>query len=63
MHKTIIIYRQGGNEKKVGKVMKNELPKVKDFLRGDESKNPFEKGYKPKLTVFTVNKKTDLKFF
>ena len=61
--KTIIIYRQGGNEKQVEKVMKNELPKIKDFLSGDESKNPFEKGYKPKLTVFTVNKKTDLKFF
>ena len=60
---TIIIYRQGGNEKQVEKVMKIELPKIKDFLSGDESKNPLEKGYKPKLTIFTVNKKTDLKFF
>ena len=60
---TIIMYRQGGNEKQVEKIMRNELPKILDFLSGDESKCPFKKEYKPKLTVFTVNKKTDLKFF
>ena len=60
---TIIIYRQGGNDKQVEKIMKNELPKILEFLSGEENKNTFEKGYKPKLTMFTVNKKTDLKFF
>ena len=60
---TIIVYRQGGNDKQVEKIMKNELPKILDFLSGEESRNAFEKDYKPKLTVFTVNKKTDLKFF
>jgi hypothetical protein len=60
---TIIIYRQGGNDKQVEKIMKNELPKILDFLSGEEDRNAFEKNYKPKLTVFTVNKKTDLKFF
>jgi aubergine-like protein len=59
---TIIIYRQGGNDKQVEKVMKNELPKIVDFLSGDETKG-YQKEYKPKLTVFTVNKKTDMKFF
>ena len=59
---TIIIYRQGGNDKQVEKVMKNELPKIIDFLSGDETKG-YKKDYKPKLTVFTVNKKTDMKFF
>ena len=61
--KTIIVYRTGGNDKQVEKVMRNELPKLLDYLSGDESKNPYKKEYKPKLSFFTVNKKTDLKFF
>ena len=60
---TIIIYRQGGNDKQVEKIMRNELPKILELLSGDENKNTYAKGYKPKLTMFTVNKKTDLKFF
>ena len=54
----IIIYRQGGNEKQTEKIIRNELPKILGLLDGE-----YEKDYKPKLTVFTVNKKTDLKFF
>lgn len=44
--------------------MKNELPKILEFLDGNANDNnlAFEKGYKPKITMFTVNKKTDLKF-
>ena len=60
---TIIIYRQGGNEKQTEKIIRNELPKILELLCGEEDKNAYEKDYKPKLTVFTVNKKTDLKFF
>ena len=54
----VIIYRQGGNEKQTEKIMRNELPKILGLFNGE-----YEKDYKPKLTVFTVNKKTDLKFF
>ena len=61
--KTIIVYRQGGNNKQVEKIMKTELPKIEELLSGKEGGNVYEKGYNPKLTVFTVNKNTDLKFF
>ena len=61
--KTLIVYRTGGNDKQVEKIMRNELQKLLDFLSGDENNSPYEKGYKPKLSFFTVNKKTDLKFF
>ena len=54
----VIIYRQGGNEKQTEKIMRNELPKILGLFNGE-----YEKDYKPKVTVFTVNKKTDLKFF
>ena len=60
---TIIVYRQGGNDKQTEKIMKNELPNILDLFSGDENKCAYEKNYKPKLTMFTVNKKTDLKFF
>ena len=53
----VIIYRQGGNEKQTEKMMKFELPKILKAF--DEYKD----NYKPKLTIFGVNKKTDLKFF
>ena len=53
----VIIYRQGGNEKQTEKMMKFELPKIlKAFYE-------YKDKYKPKLTIFGVNKKTDLKFF
>ena len=60
---TIIIYRQGGNDKQTEKIIRNELPKILELFNGDENKLCYEKGYKPKITIFTVNKKTDLKFF
>ena len=55
---SIIIYRQGGNEKQTEKLIKTELPKIVEIFKGG-----YENGYKPKLTIFSVNKKTDLKFF
>ena len=55
---SIIIYRQGGNEKQTEKLIKNELPKIVEIFNGG-----FKPDYKPKLTVFSVNKKTELKFF
>ena len=54
---TIIIYRQGGNEKQNEK-LRAELDKIVSLLSGG-----YEKDYKPKLSIFSVNKKTDLKFF
>ena len=60
--KTVIIYRQGGNEKQTEKIIRNELPKILSLFNGNE-KDDLYKNEKPKLTVFTVNKKTDLKFF
>ena len=55
--KTVIIYRQGGNEKQTEKIMRFDLPKIiKTF-------EEYKQNYKPNLTVFGVNKKTDLKFF
>ena len=55
--RTVIIYRQGGNEKQTEKIMKFELPKILDAF------DKYKDNYKPKLTIFGVNKKTDLKFF
>jgi len=54
---TVIIYRQGGNEKQTEKIIRFELPKI---TKGFEE---YRENYKPKITVFGVNKKTDLKFF
>ena len=51
----IIIYRQGGNEKQTENVMRTEIPIIEKAI--------FNNNYKPKLTIFSVNKKTDLKFF
>ena len=55
--KIVIIYRQGGNEKQTERIIKNELPKI---IKGFED---YKQNYSPKLSVFGVNKKTDLKFF
>lgn len=54
----IIIYRQSGNERQTEKLIKTELPQIIELLEGG-----YEKDYKPNLTVFGVNKKTELKFF
>ena len=55
--KSVIIYRQGGNERQTEKIMKFELPKIM------KSFEEYKENYKPKLSIFGVNKKTDLKFF
>ena len=55
---TVIIYRKGGNEKQIEKIVRNELPIITEFFSG-----VYEDNYKPKLTIFSVNKKTELKFF
>ena len=55
--KSVIIYRQGGNERQTEKIMKFDIPKIiKSF-------EDYKENYKPKLSIFGVNKKTDLKFF
>jgi hypothetical protein len=56
--KTVIIYRSGGNEKQIDRLMKDEIPTIKEFFEGG-----YEKNYKANLAVFSVNKRTDLKFF
>ena len=58
---SIIIYRQGGNEKQTERLMRNELPKILKLFGGEDE--GYEKDYKPKLSIFSVNKKTELKFF
>ena len=55
---SVIIYRQGGNEKQTEKLIRLELPYISELFDGG-----YEADYKPKLTIFSVNKKTDLKFF
>ena len=55
--KSVIIYRQGGNERQTEKIIRFDVPRiVKSF-------EEYKKNYKPKLSIFGVNKKTDLKFF
>ena len=58
---SIIIYRQGGNEKQTERLIRNELPKILTLFGGEDE--GYEKDYKPKLSIFSVNKKTELKFF
>ena len=60
---TIIIYRQGGNEPWIEKLIKNEIPEIEKFFSGISSDGCYKEDYKPKLTIFTVNKRTNLKFF
>ena len=55
---SVIIYRQGGNEKQTEKLIKKELPNITKFFEGG-----YEVDYNPKLTIFSVNKRTELKFF
>ena len=55
--KSVIIYRQGGNERQTEKLMRFDVPRiVKSF-------EEYKENYKPKISIFGVNKKTDLKFF
>ena len=60
---TIIIYRQGGNESWNEKLIKNEIPEIEKFFGGKTVEGCYKENYKPKLTVFSVNKKTNLKFY
>lgn len=60
---TIIIYRQGGNEPWYEKLIKNEIPEIEKFFSGITSEGCYKENYKPKLTIFSVNKKSNLKFF
>ena len=55
--KTVIIYRQGGNEKQTERIMIKELDKILNAFEG------YKENYKPKISIFSVNKNTDLKFF
>ena len=55
--KSVIIYRQGGNERQTEKIIRFDVHRiVKSF-------EEYKENYKPKLSIFGVNKKTDLKFF
>ena len=60
---TIIIYRQGGNEPWYEKLIKNEIPEIEKLFGGQTSEGCYKENYQPKLTVFTVNKRSNLKFF
>ena len=60
---TIIIYRQGGNEPWNERLIKNEIPEIEKFFSGEVSEGCYKENYKPKLTIFSVNKRTNLKFF
>ena len=60
---TIIIYRQGGNENWNEKLMKNEILELTKFFSGKTIDGCYKENYIPKITIFSVNKKTNLKFF
>ena len=60
---TIIIYRQGGNDIWCEKLIKNEIPEIEKFFSGKTSEGCYKENYKPKFTIFSVNKKTNLKFY
>lgn len=60
---TIIIYRQGGNELWYEKLIKNEIIEIEKFFSGKTEEGCYKLNYKPKLTIFSVNKKANLKFY
>ena len=57
----VFIYRAGGNEKQKEKFLSDELPIFKSLFGGND--DGYQKGYTAKICFFSVNKKTDLKFF
>ena len=59
----VIIYRQGGNEKQVQRIYLDELPVFKAFFSGDINNGGYNANFKPKFSIISVNKKSDLKFF
>ena len=58
---TIIIYREGTNDSYNDKILKTEIFELEQFFEGSDVS--YRKDYKPKLTIFNVNKKTNLKFY
>ena len=55
----IIIYREGNySDLSNDKFVKNEISEIEKLFKGNYKEN-----YKPNLTIFNVNKKTNLKFF
>ena len=55
----IIIYREGNySDLSNDKFVKNEINEIEKLFKGNYKEN-----YKPNLTIFNVNKKTNLKFF
>ena len=60
---TIIIYRQGGNEIWIEKLIKQEIPEIEKFFGGKEIDGCYKEKYTPKLTIFSVNKRSNLKFY
>ena len=61
---TIIIYMKGGTERQTEKIIRLILPDILKLFSGDKNeKYSYEEGYNPKLTIFSVNKRTELKFF
>ena len=55
----IIIYREGiYNDLSNDKFVKNEILEIEKLFKGNYKEN-----YKPNLTIFNVNKKTNLKFY
>ena len=60
---TIIIYMKGGNERQTEKIIRFILPDILKLFSGNKKDNCYEEGYTPKLTIFAVNKRTELKFF
>ena len=60
---TVIIYMKGGTEKQTEKIIRFILPDILKLFSGNKNDKCYEENYKPKLTIFSVNKRTELKFF
>ena len=61
---TIIIYIKGGTERQTERIIRLILPDMLKLFSGDKNeKYSYEEGYNPKLTIFSVNRRTELKFF
>jgi hypothetical protein len=60
---TVIIYMKGGTEKQTEKIIRFILPDILKLFSGNKEEKCYEENYEPKLTVFSVNKRTELKFF